>query len=266
MAKRSAWRHGSNAATSWEPVADWYIGWVGRDGSKYHRQLAVPALLELLAPEPEEAILDIGAGPGVLAPPIAAAGAHYTGIDASEKMIRFARRFHGHLGRFLLADACQLAEVPELRPATFDAVVFLLSIQDMQPLQAVLDSASWALKPGGRAILLMTHPCFRVPRLSGWGWDEGRKMHYRRVDRYLSPLPVPMKAYRQSKQQGTTWSFHRPLQAYINGLSTCGLLLDRMAEIAATQLEQSGTPAEAGHRARQEIPLFLGLRACKVAR
>jgi hypothetical protein len=36
-------------------------------------------------------------------------------------------------------------------------------------------------------VLLLTHPCFRVPRQSGWGWDEQRKLQYRRVDRYLTP-------------------------------------------------------------------------------
>lgn len=217
MAKRSVGRFGCDVATSWEPVADWYAGRVGREGSRHHREMAVPALLELLEPGPGEAILDVGAGPGVLAPAISGAGARYTGVDASGKMVRYARRFHGQQGRFLQADARWLREVPELRQSRFDAVVFLLSIQDMQPLQVVLDAAAWALKPGGREVLLMTHPCFRVPRLSGWGWDEGRKIRYRRVDRYLSALSVPMKAYRRGDGRGATWSYHRPLEAYITG-------------------------------------------------
>src|SRR5262245_16229549 len=82
----------SKAATSWEPVADGYIGWVGEAGSDHHRRLAIPAVLDLLAPAAGEHILEIGAGPGVLAPIVARAGAHYIGIDASPRLLAFARQ------------------------------------------------------------------------------------------------------------------------------------------------------------------------------
>ncbi len=251
------------ARTSWEPVADWYNGWMGAGGSKHHRSYALPAVLDLLAPQAGELILDIGAGQGVLAPFIAQVGAHYTGVDASPTLLRFARRQHGEHGRFLLGDARQLRRHPQLQPAMFDAAVFLLSIQDMDPLDAVLQEAAAILKAKGRIVLLLTHPCFRVPRQSGWGWDAGRKLRYRRVDRYLTPLGVPMKAYR-GKRPGTTISFHRPLHVYVNTLAACGLLVDWMQEI--TTQGSSDQQAKADQLAEQEIPLFLALRAWKVER
>ena len=55
------------AETSWERVATWYDGWVGDHGSAYHQQLAIPAVLDLLQPQPGEEILDVGGGQGVLA-------------------------------------------------------------------------------------------------------------------------------------------------------------------------------------------------------
>lgn len=257
-------RDGRQAApTSWDPVADWYSGWVGEAGSKHHQLLALPAVLDLLAPAAGEQILDIGAGPGVLAPLIAAAGARYTGVDASEKLLQFARSHHGQHGRFLCGDAARLAALPELRGGSFDAVVFLLSIQDMEPLDAVLRSAAWALRPGGRAVLLMTHPCFRVPRQSGWGWDDGRRLRYRRVDRYLTALAVPMKAYGR-RRDGATRSFHRPLEAYVNQLAACGLLVDCLREIPTFEVQERGPCARAANLANQEIPLFLGLRVRKL--
>src|SRR5205807_2443790 len=112
--------------------------------------------------------------------------------DASPRLIQITSRRHGARGRFLLGDARALAATPGLAGASFDGVVFMLSLQDMDPLDAVLASAAWALRPGGRLVLLLGHPAFRVPRQSGWGWDAGRKLRYRRVDRYLTPLPVPM--------------------------------------------------------------------------
>lgn len=256
---------GPAAATSWDPLAAWYDGWVGEGGSEHHRQVAVPATLRLLDPQPGESILDIGAGQGVLVPPVVAAGASYTGIDASPRLLEMARRRHGANTRFLLGDARKLSALPGLKAGSFDACVFLLSIQDMDPLEPVLACAAWALRAGGRAVLLLTHPAFRVPRQSGWGWDEGRKLVYRRVDRYLTPLPVPMKALPGKDTQATTRSFHRPLQAYINGLAEHGLWTDRLEELPGHKLATGTTSIRAENLARQEIPLFLGLRARKVS-
>lgn len=240
--------------TSWDEVADWYLGWVGTNGSKHHQRLAIPSVMELLQVRPKEQILDLGAGPGVLAEPITAQGAAYTGIDASERLIRFARRHHGNKGRFLLGDVRQLEKQSLIQANSFDGAVFMLSLQDIDPFEAALRSATWALRKGGRLVLLLTHPCFRIPRQSGWGWDEGRKLQYRRLDRYLTPLAVPLR-------DGATRSFHRPLHMYINGLADCGLLLDAMQEI--TSYKQFQERAE--QKAEQEFPVFLALRARKLA-
>jgi hypothetical protein len=135
----------------------------------------------------------------------------------------------------------------------------------MDPLGAVLGSAAWALRPGGRLVALLTHPAFRVPRQSGWGWDAGRKLQYRRVDRYLTPLPVPMKALPgRAGAGGATRSFHRPVSAYVNALGDHGLLVERMVEVPGPPPPDAADP-RAADRARREIPLFLGLRARKLA-
>ena len=180
---------------SWDPVADWYIGWNGKRGGRHHRHTAIPAVMDLLALQPGERVLDLGCGPGPLARHVAGAGALYTGLDASPRLLRFARRHHGDHGVFLHGDATRLPDVPALQPSHFDAVVFLLSIQDVDPLEAAVRSAAWALDSGRRLVVLMTHPCFRVPRASNWGWAPGRRRQYRRVDAYLSPRSVPMRAY-----------------------------------------------------------------------
>lgn len=254
--------HTRTPRTTWDPVARWYDGWVGADGSKYHRLLAIPAVLELLAPQPDDHILDIGAGQGVLAPYILRSGARYTGVDASPRLLQRARQRHGRSATFLQADARSLHTHRRLDAGSFDGVVFLLSIQDMDPLDAVLASAAQMLRPGGRAVLLMTHPCFRVPRQSGWGWDDRRRLQFRRVDRYLSALHVPMKAH----DDGATRSFHRPLNAYINGLARHGLLIDRLDEIAGYAVQHVAARSRAEQTALQEIPLFLAIRATRLER
>lgn len=248
--------------TSWDEVAHWYDNWVGEEGSEHHREVVVPTLLSLLDPQPGEKVLDVGCGQGVLAPYVVKAGARYTGIDASPRLVETARRRHGNEGRFLLGDARELPGVQGLREGSYDAATFLLSIQDMDPLDSVLASAAWALRPGGRLVALLIHPAFRVPRQSGWGWDEGRRLQYRRVDRYLTPLLVPIKRVDGSRP---TSSFHRPVSAYVNGLAACGLVVDNMLEVPAHRVKSPRAGDDkAAELARREIPLFLGLRARKV--
>jgi SAM-dependent methyltransferase len=250
------------ASTSWDPLARWYDGWVGEGGSEHHRQVAIPAVLRLLEAKAGERILDVGAGQGVLAPAVARAGALYTGVDASPRLINLAKQHHGQIGRFLVGDARNLESIPGIEEASVDAVVFMLSLQDMDPLQPAVRTAERALKPGGRLVLLLTHPAFRVPRQSGWGWDERRKLVYRRVDRYLTPLPVPLKPLPGGDGR-TTRSFHRPIEDYVNSLSDAGLLTDRMEEVPAHKLSGVGQSRRSEELARKEIPLFLGIRARK---
>jgi SAM-dependent methyltransferase len=242
----------------WEAVADWYDGWMGELGSDHHQQLAIPAALEMLSLAGHEHVLDVGAGQGVLAQYIAQTGARYTGVDISPRLIEIARRRHAKRGRFVQADARHLASSRDLKAASFDACIFLLSLQDMSPLDAVIASAAWALKPRARLVIVMTHPCFRVPRQSGWGYDPERRLRYRRVDSYLQMLSVPMKAYGRN-WAGTTISFHRPLEAYINALAEGGLYVDAMREISSFK---TGDKAE--RRAEAQIPLFLALRARRI--
>jgi ubiquinone/menaquinone biosynthesis C-methylase UbiE len=251
------------AETSWERVATWYDGWVGDLGSAYHRELAIPAVLDLLQPQAGEAILDIGGGQGVLAPYLAEAGATVTVVDASAKLVAAARRRHARLrsARFLVGDARRLPAVAGLGQGSFDAATFLLSIQDMDPLEDVVRGVDWALRPASRVVLLMTHPAFRQPRHSGWGFDEGRKLTYRRIDAYLGEMAVPMKSLGGGLP---TRSFHRPISTYVNALAEAGFATDAMLEIPDLPPDRRpGTAVRGDARANAEIPIFLGLRAVR---
>jgi ubiquinone/menaquinone biosynthesis C-methylase UbiE len=249
--------------TSWERVAGWYDGWVGEHGSAYHRELAIPALLDLLQPQAGESILDVGGGQGVLAPYLVDAGASVTVVDASAQLISAAKRRHGRLrgARFVVGDARRLRSLAALEAGTFDAATFLLSIQDMDPLSDVVRGMAWALKDRSRVVVLMTHPAFRQPRHSGWGVDEGRKLTYRRVDGYLTELAVPMKSLGGGPP---TRSFHRPIGAYVNALADAGFATDAMLELPDLPPDRRpGRGPRGDARATAEIPIFLGLRAIR---
>ncbi len=247
--------------THWDPVAKWYNGWVGKKGSLYHRAVALPTVLELADPQPGQLLLDIGCGQGVLAPHVLKRGARYQGVDGSRTLVGLARKHHGEnaggKAQFIVGDARKLSSLPELKAESADVAVFMLSIQDMNPLGEVLAAAAWALKPASRIVIFMLHPAFRVPRQSGWGFDPGRKLTYRRVDSYLTAREVPMKAYAEvsARASGTTMSFHRPLSEYVNTLSELGFFVERLDELPDPNVEKT-TKKET-----LDIPLFAALRA-----
>jgi ubiquinone/menaquinone biosynthesis C-methylase UbiE len=236
------------ARTSWDHLAAWYDGWVGPTGSRYHRALAIPLALELLDLRAGELVLDVGAGQGVLSAHVAASGAQYLGIDASPRMVDVARRRHGRDGRFVLGDAARLSSVPAIRDASFDAAVFLLSIQDMDDLDAVVGAVGSTLRAESRIVVVMTHPAFRQPRHSGWVDDPSGGRPSRRVDAYLRPMAVPLQG---RPGAGPTTSFHRPLSAYVTALARSGFAVDALVEVADSVRPEPNP----------DIPLFLGLRA-----
>lgn len=243
--------------TSWDPVATWYTSWVGRSGSIYHRRVGLPTVLQLADPQRGEQLIDIGCGHGVLARPVLKTGAHYTGVDYSPKLVQAARNDNPKAARFLHGDSRRLLELPGIEAASFDVAVFMLSIQDMDPLEVILEQATSLLRPGGRLVIFMLHPAFRVPRGSGWGFDENRKLRFRRIDHYLGELAVPMKAFAEAgvtDRRGTTWSFHRPLEAYFSGMFRGGLMIDAFSELPDPLEKQASS-----------IPMFAAIRGVKAS-
>jgi trans-aconitate methyltransferase len=103
-------------------------------------------VLELLAPQPGERILDLGCGTGHLTAQIAVAGAEAIGIDKSAAMLDEARKQYPHL-RFEQADAIDFA-FDEPFDAVFSNAVLHWVIE---PERAVACIAR-ALKPGGRFV------------------------------------------------------------------------------------------------------------------
>jgi trans-aconitate methyltransferase len=103
-------------------------------------------VLELLAPKPNEKILDVGCGTGHLTSQIAEAGAEVLGIDRSAEMIRQAKEKHPTL-RFEVMDATQI-NVPE----TYAAVFSNATLHWIREPERVITGIAKALRPGGRFV------------------------------------------------------------------------------------------------------------------
>jgi ubiquinone/menaquinone biosynthesis C-methylase UbiE len=249
--------------TDWHGVHEWYDRLVGDAGSEYHQHVVIPGVLRLLAPKPKDAMIDVACGQGVLCRALHERGVEITGVDAAANLIRAARErgpgsIHYHVG-----DARDLSPFPE---SHFDAAACVLAIQNINPIQPVFEGVARVLKPWGKFVIAMMHPAFRGPKETSWGWDQSSNVQFRRIDRYLLPRKTPIATHPGSAPDVYTWSFHKPIEAYVKALRNAGLLVDALEEWPSHKTSEPGPRAAAENAARKEVPMFLALRGVKVLR
>lgn len=233
--------------TSWETDAEWYASCVGKEGHYYHRTLILPNSLRLLDIANQKSLLDLGCGNGFLANHIPSSLDYY-GIDASPSLIKKGKKEQGKV--FFVADATKTLPFAK---NDFTCATFILSLQNMEHPDRALATASRHLAPNASLLLVLNHPCFRIPRQSSWEIDELHKLQYRRINRYLSPLKVPIQ---------NSFSFHHSLSDLMRYLREAQFTIADLEEWCSDK-KSTGPKAKMEDRARQEIPLFLALLAKK---
>jgi SAM-dependent methyltransferase len=114
------------------------------------------AILEALALEPEDRLLDVGCGGGLLLRDALASGATVTGLDHSEEMARLARE------RAPAADVVLgSAERLPFADASFTAIAMSIVFFFLPDPIAVLRECRRVLAPGGRLAVYTTSPALR---------------------------------------------------------------------------------------------------------
>jgi len=244
--------------TSWDKVAGWYDQHV-TGSSDFHTDVIIPGALRLMDPQRGQKILDLGCGQGVFSGILSEAGVSVTGIDSSKKLIDIAKK-RSPRAEFLIGDATKLTGMPS---GHYDQVVSILSLTNMDPLEDVIRQSARVLKQGGRLLIVINHPCFRIPRQSGWGFDEKRKLQYRRVDSYMTPMRIPIKMHPGAAPDVITWTFHRPISLYVQRLYENGLKVERLEEWVSHRKSLPGKLSRTENRSREEIPMFIALQAIK---
>lgn len=243
--------------TSWESSHAWYDSIVGTQGHYYHEHLIIPNTLRLLGFRAHgDRLIDLGCGQGVLERAIPST-VTYVGVDASPSLLAIARK---HARRtFYQADITQPLTLKE---HPFSHAVLMLVLQNLeQPEQALLNAAR-LLQEGGQLLVIINHPCFRIPRQSSWGVDASKQLQYRRVDRYMTPMEIPIQTHPGGSHSPTTFSFHRPLGSYVQGLHQAGFVIETLEEWISDKTS-TGSTARMENRCRKEFPLFLALSCRK---
>lgn len=248
--------------TSWEKVSKWYHGSVGEEGHYYHKQIIIPGILRLMNfTKTPASVLDVACGQGVLARHLPES-VHYTGIDASASLIKEAKKADSNpLHEYIVADATK--PLPKLKHK-FTHAAIVLALQNIARPDLALKHIAEQMNKDGQLVVVLNHPCFRIPRQSSWQVDQEKKIQYRRIDRYFSPMEIPIQAHPgKGAQSVATLTFHHSISAYSEWLYNAGFCIAKIEEWCSDKVS-TGSAAKMENRSRAEFPLFMALSCKKI--
>lgn len=220
----------------WEANAAFWDDYVGAEGNAFHRILIAPATLRLLALRPDEEVLEIACGNGQFAREMARLGARVTAFDFAPTFIERARAHSAEANlsiNYYVLDATQAEALSGLGVGRFDAAVANMAFMDIIDLPAALRATTRLLKPGGRLVFSIMHPCFN---------HSGQRMFMEQEDRdgqIVTLAGVKIVSYRTTGvqrglgiigQPTPQYYFNRVLSDYVNACVAAGLLVSGMAE------------------------------------
>ncbi len=198
-----------SSPAAYDEVADAYSRALDPDGVG----LVDPILTQLVGEVGGCDVLSLACGQGQDARLLAHLGASVTGIDASEAMLRHARRHEAETPRGITYVHGDAQDLETFATGSFDGVVCHMALMDIPGLAAAIDSVARVLRARGWFVFSIVHPCYRghVAILTDYLLDH-------RYRKRLPPEWLPAHAY------------HRPLGTYIGELSRAGFHVDSVVE------------------------------------
>ncbi|MCL4384336.1 class I SAM-dependent methyltransferase [Patescibacteria group bacterium] len=245
--------------TSWQKVGKWYGKVVGEEGHYYHQHVIFPNLLRLIKLNKSQKLLDLACGQGVLARAIPPEVTYY-GLDAAAQLINEAKsRDNNNHHHFVVADITKPFTLPE----QFDVVTIILALQNTAHPFKVIANAKNNLKVGGRLIMVLNHPAFRIPQYSNWQVDAEKQVQYRRIGAYLKPKVIGITAHPGKANSEETVSYHYPISSLVEFVHDNRMVVVSMEEWVSDK-KSTGIKAAMEDTAREEIPLFMMIECQKI--
>lgn len=194
---------------AYDEIADQYNETLDPDGSG----LRDPRLEELAGDLRGRRVLALACGQGRDARRWADLGATVVGVDISDRLLTYARRFENESPRGIQYVRGDAQDLQAFDDASFDVVICHMALMDIPDLAKALRAVSRVLRPGGRFVASVVHPCYgpHLDVIDRYGIDGP----YRKVD---GPDWLPPYAY------------HRSLSTYVNTLAASGLSITHMVE------------------------------------
>src|SRR6202035_4214142 len=155
----------------WNDVAD---DWTRHaDENDYRNALLMPLALEILGDVRGLRILDLGCGEGGYSRELVKRGASVVGVDGSPRLIEIATQRAPDI-RYICANSNNLDGIDA---DSFDGVLAAMMLMDVEDYEGSIREIQRVLKPGGRLVMSVTHPCFSEP-LSEWRTNEAGELEH----------------------------------------------------------------------------------------
>jgi 2-polyprenyl-3-methyl-5-hydroxy-6-metoxy-1,4-benzoquinol methylase len=221
----------------WNRIASWWDQQIG-EGSDFQRQLIMPATDRLLDPQPGQAILDVACGNGNYSRQLGRRGVRVVGCDYCENFLEIARSRtmpgDGNI-EYKKIDATSMADLLTLGESRFDAAVCNMALMDMIIIDPLFDALSEMLKPGGRFVFSLPHPCFntidmRLTANLDVLHDRIEQVYGVEIRKYLTLQPG--KSVGIINQPEPHYFFPRPLSAIFAACFSGGFEIDAFEELA----------------------------------
>jgi SAM-dependent methyltransferase len=165
-------------------------------------------------------------------------GAEVVAFDFAAEMVARARqRTAEHADRiaYHVVDATDEAALRALGEGRFDAAVCQMALFDMAEIDPLLRALARLLRPGGRFLFSVMHPCFNSPHMAHMAEMQDREgqvstLYSVKVFGYLTPSLARGAAIVGQPQPQVY--FHRPLQVLFGAAFDAGFVLDALEERA----------------------------------
>jgi 2-polyprenyl-3-methyl-5-hydroxy-6-metoxy-1,4-benzoquinol methylase len=255
--------HADESRRIWDANARWWDDRIG-DGNESQELLIEPATEKLLEVSAGDAILDIACGAGRFARRMAGLGASVVAFDGSTKFIERAReRTPNDIDvEYHVLDAARVEDLLSLGASRFDKAVCTMALMDMPVIAPLLSALRQLLKPQGRFVFSVTHPCFHsaaIQKFVETGEEEdGRHIVRTGVKVWSYLKPFARKTEGIIGQPEPHFCFHRPLHTLFSACFHEGFVTDGLEEpgFSAPKEESAGVR----WHDMPEVPPFLVVR------
>jgi len=226
-------------------IRDFYFGVVG---AEIGGESTGVTLLELLGGVRGMRVLDLACGHGRIARELARRGARVVGIDISDVLLELARVAETEEPLGITYLTVDVTSDQALTGETFDGVACNHGLADIDDLDGAVTTVARVLRPGGRFVFSILHPCFP-------GWDDDapsswpHRGGYHAEGWWLATNPGI---------RGKVGSNHRTLSTYLNSLVRHHLTIEEVAEPGPSpsmRARQLAAQPDAG-----PLPMFLVVR------
>ncbi|HEX4053510.1 MAG TPA: class I SAM-dependent methyltransferase [Tepidisphaeraceae bacterium] len=249
----------------WESIAAWWDRHIG-EGNDFQKTLIIPATDRLLDPKPGQTILDVACGNGNYSRILGRRGVRVVACDFAENFLQAARQRttpeDGQI-EYVRVDATSMAELLKLGEGRFDAAVCSMAMMDMIVIDPLMDALRELLKPTGRFVFSLPHPCFNSNDMK---FTADLVVHHDRIEQVFGVEIRQYLTHRPGLSVGIVNQpqphhfFHRPLAAIFAACFSGGFAVDGLEEPAYPPAPSAGKNPFSWQK-RPEIPPAIVIRA-----